>query len=360
MQRSETLVGGIGLPSIRVDGSTARPLRILIVTDAWAPQVNGVVVTLTHTIAGLRQQGHEVELITPEGFRTVPLPSYPDIPLSLFPRRKVARRIEAFEPDAVHIATEGPLGLAARSHCVRTQRLFTTAYHTQFPEYVHARCRLPVGLTYAWLRRFHGPAAAVMCPTPAIVDRLRARGFTNVVHWSRGVDTALFRPPAERTAQDARPIFACVGRVAIEKNIEAFLRLDLPGTKWVIGEGPARPALERTFPDVLFSGVKPRRELVRYYQEADVFVFPSRTDTFGLVMIEAMACGTPVAAFPVPGPLDVVTDPAAGVLSEDLRSAALAALALDRAAVRRFALNFSWDTATSQFLNNLTPADARA
>ncbi len=335
-------------------------MRILIVTDAWTPQVNGVVVTLTHTVDGLRRRGHTVELITPQSFRTVPLPSYPDIPLSLFPRREVARRTESFMPDAVHIATEGPLGLAGRAHCRATGRAFTTAYHTQFPEYVHARCRLPVGVTYAWLRRFHRPARAVMCATPAIAERLRGRGFANVVHWSRGVDTGLFSPIAERRAPDARPIFVYVGRVAVEKNIAAFLRLDLPGTKWVVGDGPARPALEREFPGVHFAGMKSGRELARYYQEADVFVFPSRTDTFGLVLIEAMACGTPVAAFPVPGPLDVVTDPTAGVLSEDLRWAALAALALDRAAVRRFALDYSWERATAQFLRNLRPGNARA
>jgi glycosyltransferase involved in cell wall biosynthesis len=330
-------------------------MRLLIVTDAWSPQVNGVVVTLTNTVAELKRLGHTVELITPTGFRTIPTPSYPEIPLAVLPGREVARRIDAFEPDAVHVATEGPLGIAARRHCLRIDQPFTTAYHTQFPEYVHARCRLPVAITYAWLRHFHAPSRAVMCGTPAIRDRLAERGFRNLVLWSRGVDTTLFTPAPREPRERERPIFLYVGRVAVEKNIEAFCELDVPGTKWVVGDGPARAQLQTEYPDVRFFGMKHGRELASFYQQADVFVFPSRTDTFGLVLIEAMACGTPVAAFPVTGPLDVVTDRSAGVLSEDLRSAALAALDCDRDAVRRFGQRFSWEAATRQFALHLQP-----
>jgi 1,2-diacylglycerol 3-alpha-glucosyltransferase/glucuronosyltransferase len=330
-------------------------MRLMIVTDAWSPQVNGVVVTLVNTVAELKRLGHTVELITPAGFRTIPMPSYPEIPLAMLPGREVARRIDAFAPDAVHIATEGPLGIAARRHCLRIDQPFTTAYHTQFPEYVHARCRLPVAVTYAWLRHFHARSRAVMCGTPAIRDRLAGKGFKNLVLWSRGVDTTLFTPAPRDPRERERPIFLYVGRVAVEKNIEAFCELVLPGTKWVVGDGPARTALQSEFPDVRFFGTKHGRELAAFYQQADVFVFPSRTDTFGLVLIEAMACGTPVAAFPVTGPLDVVTDPSAGVLSEDLRSAALAALDCDRDAVRRFGQRFSWESATRQFAMHLQP-----
>ena len=330
-------------------------MRLLIVTDAWSPQVNGVVVTLVNTVANLQRLGHTVELITPAGFRTIPTPSYPEIPLAVLPGREVARRIEAFGPDAVHLATEGPLGIAARRHCLRSGQAFNTAYHTQFPEYVHARCRLPLAISYAWLRNFHRPSRAVMCGTPAVEQRLAQRGFRNLVQWSRGVDTSLFAPAPRESRSSERPIFLYVGRVAVEKSIGDFLSLDLPGTKWVVGDGPARAALEREFADVEFFGVRHGRELAGYYQQADVFVFPSRTDTFGLVLIEAMACGTPVAAYPVTGPLDVVTDPTAGVLSEDLRVAALAALALDREAVRRYGQRFSWEAATCQFVRHLQP-----
>jgi glycosyltransferase involved in cell wall biosynthesis len=328
-------------------------MRILIATDAWAPQVNGVVVTLTHTVAELARLGHEVELITPAGFRTLPTPSYPEIRLAVLPGREVARRIDAFRPDAVHIATEGPIGIAARRHCLRIGQPFSTAWHTQFPEYVHARCRLPVAVPYAWLRRFHAPAAAVMCGTPAVRDRLAARGFSNLVLWSRGVDTSLFKPAPRERREGERPVFLYVGRVAVEKSIEDFLSLDLPGSSWVVGDGPARARLERDFPDARFFGTKRGRELAWFYQQADVFVFPSRTDTFGLVLIEAMACGTPVAAYPVTGPIDVVTDPAAGVLDADLGRAARRALELDRDEVRRFGARFSWEAATEQFVEYL-------
>lgn len=331
-------------------------MRILIATDAWAPQVNGVVTTIVNTVREIERLGHTVGLVTHEGFRTLPCPSYPEIRLAIGPGRGVRRAIDSFRPDAVHIATEGPLGLATRRHCLAAAMPFTTAYHTQFPEYVHARCRLPVAVTYRWLRWFHGPATTMMVATPEIHRRLAQRKFANLAHWSRGVDTELFAP-AQRTAlAGRRPVFLYAGRVAVEKNIEAFLRLDLPGTKWVVGDGPARPRLERQYPGAEFHGMKHGRDLAHYFQQADVFVFPSRTDTFGLVLIEAMACGTPVAAYPVTGPVDVIRDPGIGVLDDDLRAAAMAALDLNRGAVRRYALQFSWAAATRQFLGNLDPA----
>jgi len=334
-------------------------MRILIVTDAWSPQVNGVVTTVKHTVRELGALGHQVALVTPTGFRTVPCPTYPEIRLAIAPGARVARMIEEFEPDAVHIETEAPLGLAARRHCIATGRPFTTAYHTQFPEYIYARCRLPLAISYRWLRWFHGPAHAVMVPTQAIYRRLSDRGFTNLAYWSRGVDQMLFAP-REKKARTDGPIFLYAGRVAVEKSIEDFLRLDLPGTKWVVGDGPARASLQSRFPEAVFHGAKYGQDLADHYRQADVLVFPSRTDTFGLVLIEAMACGTPVAAYPVTGPIDVIRDRSAGVLDEDLRAAAIAALALDRAAVRRYALQYSWSAATRQFVQNLMPIAAPA
>jgi hypothetical protein len=330
-------------------------VRILIVTDAWTPQINGVVVTLTNTITELVRTGHRVSVITPQQFPSLPCPTYPEIRLAIFPGGAVADWIRRFDPEAVHIATEGPLGIAARRACIVSRRPFTTAYHTQFPEYVHARSRLPVGITYAWLRRFHGPATAVMVGTRDIERRLAARGFRRLVRWSRGVDTGVFRPGRREPRNGSAPVFLYVGRVAVEKNIAAFLALDLPGTKWVVGDGPARPALERRFPAAVFHGMKTGKDLAWHYQNADVLVFPSRTDTFGLVLIEAMACGTPVAAFPVTGPVDVVRQGTTGVLAEDLRGAAMAALDLDRDGVHRHAAEYSWQAATDQFVRNLRP-----
>ena len=331
-------------------------MRILLVTDAWAPQVNGVVVTLENTVRCLRRWGHEVEVISPEGFRTFPMPTYPEIPLAVLPGTQVARRIREIEPDAIHIATEGPLGAAARAFCVKHRLQFTTAYHTCFPEYVKPRFGVPLGITYAWLRRFHAASSAVLVATPAIRSLLEGRGFRNIVPWSRGVDGDLFTPGEKRFSELPRPVFLFVGRVAVEKNIPAFLALDLPGTKLVVGDGPQRKALEARFPDAVFVGAKRGTELASYFHRADVFVFPSRTDTFGLVLIEAMACGTPVAAFPVRGPVDVVTDPCAGVLDEDLGAAALEALRLDRGKVARFAQRYSWEHCTRQFVSHLVPA----
>ena len=333
-------------------------MRILLVTDAWWPQINGVVMSLQNTVKWLRAWGHEVEILSPEGFRTMPMPTYPEIPLALFPAREVARRFRTFDPQAVHIATEGPLGSAARAYCLRNGLAFTTAYHTCFPEYVKPRFGVPLSWTYAWLRRFHGPSSAVLVATDAIRQLLEQRGFGNIVHWSRGVDTSLFVPARHRATDLRRPVFLFVGRVAVEKNIGAFLSLDLPGTKVIVGDGPQRAELERRFPDAIFTGFKTGGELAAWYQRADVFVFPSRTDTFGLVLAEAMACGTPVAAYPVRGPIDVVTDPVAGVLDADLQAAALRALELDRAKVRRFAERFSWEMSSRQFLDHLVPARA--
>ncbi len=329
-------------------------MRILIVTDAWLPQVNGVVTTLRHTAGELEKAGHQVGLVTPASFRTMACPSYPEIRLALAPSRRVASLIEEFAPDAIHIATEGPLGLAARRLCLSSGRQFTTSFHTQFPEYLHARCRLPLTWSYAWLRWFHEPSAAIMVATTEVRTRLERRGFDNLVRWTRGVDTELFAPVPRDPIVRGRPVFLYAGRVAVEKSIERFLELDLPGTKWVVGDGPARAGLQRKFPQAVFLGMRHGRDLAYFYQQADVMVFPSRTDTFGLVLLEAMACGTPVAAYPVTGPIDVVRDPAAGVLAEDLREAALKALPLDREQVRRYALGYSWATATKQFLANLS------
>ena len=335
-------------------------MRILLATDAWSPQLNGVVVTLQRTVAGLKDAGHEVEVIGPDRFRTFPCPSYPEIRLAFAPYRRFASLALAFAPDSVHIATEGPVGQAARRWCCGRGLSFTTAYHTRFPEYVHARIRLPVDLTYGWLRRFHAPASAVMVPTISIRDDLARRGFRNLALWSRGVDTTLFRPGPRLDRPWQGPVFMCVGRVAVEKGIDAFLRLDLPGTKVVVGDGPQRAELAARYPDVVFTGAKHGEELAAHFRSADVFVFPSRTDTFGLVLLEAIASGTPVAAFPVPGPRDVVQPGRSGVLDDDLAAAALAALMLDRPRVRDCALGYSWERATGQFLDNLRPNRANA
>ena len=330
-------------------------MRILIVTDAWEPQVNGVVRTLKTTALELTSMGHEVRFLTPLEFHTLPCPTYPEIRLSLLPQAKVSRTIHEYDPDVLHIATEGPLGMAARRYAVRHDFPFTTAYHTRFPEYVHARFRLPLGWSYAWLRRFHGPSRAVMAPTQVVVDDLRANGFTHVKLWSRGVDQDIFRPQSSRRLQSEPPIFLYVGRVAVEKNVEAFLELDLPGSKWVVGAGPALVRIRGRFPTANYLGVLEREDLASVYAAADVFVFPSRTDTFGLVLLEAMACGLPVAAYPVTGPRDVIGDSRAGVLHEDLRTACLEALNLRREDALARARLFTWRAATEQFFANLHP-----
>jgi len=334
-------------------------MKVMIVTDAWLPQVNGVVTTLNKIGEGLKRLSHDVRLITPELFTSLPCPTYPEIRLSLLPYAGVSRPFETFAPDAVHIATEGPLGLAARRYCLRHRIAFTTAFHTRFAEYVHARIRVPVDLTYRWLRNFHSPSSAVMVPTPSVQRELQERGFTNTVSWTRGVDTVTFSP-GERDALDGRrPIFLYVGRVAVEKNIEAFLKLDLPGTKWVCGEGPSRAQLERRYPHVHFAGIQTPAQLARYYRAADVFVFPSLTDTFGLVMLEALACGTPVAAYPVLGPIDVIGHSGAGALHENLGIACMRGLEISRQKARAYAEQFSWQTSVNQFVSHLAPVAAR-
>ena len=324
-------------------------MKILIVSDAWEPQVNGVVRTLKMTRRELELKGHCTELISPLGFRSLPCPTYPEISLALTTRREVERRIDDFAPDCLHIATEGPLGWLARSIALRRGWPFTTAYHSRFPEYVKARCGVPLAWSYALLRRFHNAATFTLAPTPAIVADLAARGFRGARLWSRGVDQQLFNPAGERDEVDQRPAFLYVGRIAIEKQVDEFLRLDLPGEKWVAGEGPERARLQTRFPQARWLGVLDGAALARLYRSADVLVFPSVTDTFGLVMAEAMACGTPVAAFPVPGPIDVV-GAGGGVLDTDLRQACLQALALPREAVRRHAEQFTWSVAAEQML----------
>ena len=333
--------------------------RILIVTDAWAPQVNGVVRTLTTVAGELRAMGHVVEVIGPDRFRTIPCPTYPDIALSLLPRRRLIRLIEAFRPDALHIATEGPLGLAARGWAKRRGMHFTTAFHTRFAEYIRARTGLPVAPIYAWMRRFHGAGAGPMVATPSLQRELATRGFRHIRPWSRGVDLDLFTPEPRETWDLPRPIFLYVGRVAVEKNIGAFLDLELPGSKVVVGGGPQLASLQRDYPGVTFTGPRFGAALARAYAGADVFVFPSLTDTFGLVILEALACGTPVAAFPVTGPKDVLADAArmVGAVDADLRAAALAALDADRHACRAHAERYSWRACAEIFLSHLVPVN---
>jgi glycosyltransferase involved in cell wall biosynthesis len=332
----------------------APPLRLLIVTDAWAPQVNGVVRTLEILGRDLEAMGHEVRYATPEGRFTLGLPTYPEIRLAIFPRHSLEKMIADFKPTAIHIATEGPLGWSARGICMRQKIPFTTSFHTRFPEYVHARFPLiPESVIYRGLRRFHSPATAMMVATKTLEYELQTHGFTNVRIWSRGVDVEMFRPIPGAALPYERPIWLSVGRVAVEKNIEAFLALDLPGTKIIVGDGPARSSLEKKYPAARFLGAKTGDDLVQHYAASDVFVFPSRTDTFGLVVLEALACGTPVAAFPVPGPLDVIGDAPVGVLDEDLAAACRRALTQSREACRAFALTRSWRACTEQFLSNL-------
>jgi glycosyltransferase involved in cell wall biosynthesis len=304
--------------------------------------------------------GHEIEMITPNQFKTIPCPTYPDISLSLFPGKGVARKIKDFEPDAIHIATEGPLGLSARAYAVRNRLPFSTAYHTRFPEYVQARTGIPISWTYAFLRWFHGPSMAVMAPTIVVKNDLEKFGFTNVVLWSRGVDTEVFNMQESKVLNSAHPIFLYVGRVAVEKNINAFLEIDLPGSKWVVGDGPAMAKIKQQYPNVNYLGVLQQPELAKVYAAADVFVFPSKTDTFGLVLLEAMACGTPVAAYPVTGPIDVLGDSPAGAMNDDLRTACLEALKIPREVARAHAERFSWRASTEQFARHLKPVPSPA
>ena len=336
-------------------------MRIALVSDAWRPQLNGVVRTLTKTTTELQALGHEVHPITPEPYPTIACPTYPEIRLALVSGRRIADAIEATAPDAIHISTEGPLGIAARRYCLRRSLAFTTAYHTRFPEYIWARFGVPLRLTYALLRRFHGAGQALMVATPAVERELARRGFRNLKRWSRGVDADLFTPERRGQWSDLpRPIFLTVGRLAVEKNVAAFLDLDLPGSKVVVGEGPQLAEMRRRYPKVHFVGKREGVDLARCYAAADVFVFPSRTDTFGLVLLEALAAGVPVAAYPVAGPIDVIGDAPVGRLDHDLRRAALQCLEIPRKACRDYALKFSWRASAEQFLRNLVPIGGTA
>ena len=334
-------------------------MRVAIVTDAWAPQVNGVVRTLENVIAELRGDGHRVLVVSPADAPSLPCPTYPEIRLALMTPAAIGRRIAGFGAQAVHIATEGPLGLAARRWCVSRRLPFTTAYHTQFPDYVAARTGADPEWIWRYVRWFHAPAAAVLASTPTIERTLNAHGLARVRRWGRGV-AGYFTPEGARDprmAALAGPVLLHVGRVAVEKNIAAFLSADVPGTKVVVGDGPARAALARKFPTAIFLGALFGEALAAAYRAADVLVFPSRTDTFGLVMIEALACGTPVAAYPVAGPLDVLT-PATGVMDGDLRAAITGALRLDRTTCAAAGARFTWAASARQFLDALQPIDA--
>lgn len=343
-----------------VQPESDRPLRILIVTDAWKPQVNGVVRTLDTIAREAARRGHVVGLVSPDAFPTMAMPSYPEIRLALLPGRRLARMIAGFRPDCIHLATEGPLGWAARRWCLRRNIPFTTAYHTRFPEYLRPRLGVPLALSYAVMRRFHRPSAGVMVATRSIREALAARGFANLRPWTRGVDLSRFVPAPGRSALPPalaglrRPVAAYVGRLAVEKNVEAFLAMPWEGTKLVVGDGPAMNRLRARHPEALFVGARHGDDLVRHFQAADVFVFPSLTDTFGLVILEALACGVPVAAYPVPGPIDVLS-PAVGVTGPDLAAAARAALGLSPAACRSHALGFTWEATTDLFLQDLAP-----
>jgi glycosyltransferase involved in cell wall biosynthesis len=333
-------------------------MRIVLVTEAWHPLVNGVVRTWTHVTRELAALGHEVLVIHPRLFRTVGMPRYPEIRLSLLPGRKFRKMVQDFAPAAVHIATEGPLGQAARRYCLRRGLPYTTSFHTQFAPYLKIYYGIPPTLTYRFLRWFHGRAQRTLVPTNSVRAELQSYGLANLVVWGRGVDTKLFHPQGQSLPGLPRPIFLTAGRVALEKNIEAFLALDLPGSKVVVGDGPARVALQRKYPSVTWTGYLHDEELARYYSAADVFVFPSRSDTFGNVMQEANACGVPVAAYPVTGPIDVVQPGVTGVLHEDLRTACLEALKVPPAGCRAYAEARTWRHCAQIVLDNLAPINA--
>ncbi len=331
-------------------------MRIALATDAWTPQVNGVVRALTTVVQGLEAAGHEVLTVSPDRFRTAPCPTEPGIRLALATPGAVGQLLSGFEPDAIHIATEGPIGLSARQHCVWTGKPFTTSYHTHFPKYLRMRMHVPERMTWPLMRFFHRPSQTVMVTNETLRRELSDQGLQRLELWPRGVDARLFRPRDDAYVVGERPIMLFVGRVAVEKNLRAFLDLRLPGTKVVVGDGPQLAGLRKAYPGVHFAGIQHGDELSRYYAGADVFVFPSRTDTFGLVMLEALASGVPVAAYPVPGPRDVVGKaPQAACLHEDLAQAVRGALALSREDARSFALQHSWHTTVARFLELLHP-----
>lgn len=329
---------------------------ILIATDAWRPQINGVVRTIEALATHVGKLGARVAFLTPQGFSSVPVPTYPGLRLALPDSREIERRIERIRPDAIHVMTEGPVGLAVRRFCVARKLAFSTSFTTRFPEYFSARFSVPTSWGYRLMRRFHAPAAATMVSTPSLMAELCSRGFGHLFPWTRGVDTELFNPQHAADLDLPRPIFLSVGRLAVEKNLEAFLSLDLPGSKVVIGEGPQEAALKRRYPTVHFLGGMSGERLASHYAAADVFVFPSRTDTFGIVQLEALSCGVPVAAFPVTGPRDVIGSAHVGVLDVDLHRACLAALALSRAACREHAMRYHWEESARQFLSNVVVA----
>jgi glycosyltransferase involved in cell wall biosynthesis len=332
---------------------------VLVATDAWHPQVNGVVRTYERLAQEAPKLGFEVRFLSPAQFRTLPCPTYPEIRLALASPRAIARAIDEARPDFIHVATEGPVGFMTRRYCRKMHRPFTTSYHTRFPEYVAARWPVPRAWLYRLQRRFHNAGAGIFVATPSVEADLAAHGFKRLMRWSRGVDTELFRPRKVRVF-GAGPVFLYVGRIAVEKNIKAFLDLDLPGRKVVVGSGPQEAALKRRYPDALFTGLKQGEELAQAYASADVFVFPSRTDTFGLVLLEALACGVPVAAYPASGPKDVLANSGAGMLDADLRTASLGALHLDRGAAREHALTYGWENSARQFIGNVLEAAQRA
>jgi len=328
-------------------------MRVLVATDAWRPQVNGVVRTLDSLARAAGKLGVTLDFLSPEGFVTFPVPTYPGLRLAIPSRRSIAERIEAARPDAIHIATEGPIGFAVRAYCRRHERPFTSSYTTRFPEYISVRSPIPQDWIYSVLRWFHSGATVTMVATPSLMSELRGRGFGNLGMWTRGVDVELFRPERAINLGFPRPVFMTVGRVAVEKNLEAFLSLDLPGTKVVIGAGPQEEILRRNFPDTKFLGPLDNGILAAHLAAADVFVFPSRTDTFGIVQLEALASGVPVAAFPVTGPKDVIGDNPIGVLDEHLGRACMGALQISRDACRKFALACSWENSARQFLGHV-------
>lgn len=328
-------------------------MRILVVTDAWKPQVNGAAHALETVGRTLREMGTDIDFLTPQGFATVPLPTYGEIRIALASPWAVAKKLDAAAADHIHIATEGPLGFAARRHCLRMQRIFTTSYHTRFPEYINARTRIPEGITYTLMRRFHSAGIGTMVPTKSVADDLKSRGFRRLMHWSRGVDHSLFNPSKAMALDLPRPIFLFAGRLAPEKNVEAFLSLDLPGSKVIAGDGPSRRGLQARYPAAHFIGMQGREALAVYYASSDVFVLPSLTETFGNVLIEALACGLPVAALPASGPRDVIGTSGAGVLDMDLRAACLAALEIPREKARAHALTFTWEKSARQFFDNI-------
>lgn len=333
-------------------------MKILIVSDAWVPQTNGVVTTLSQTVVSMTRFGHTVKMVTPDQFRTVACPTYPEIRVAVFPFRRMAGLIDAFQPHALHIATEGPLGFAARRYCVSRGLRFTTSYHTQFPQYLRSRFPIPTSWSYRALRWFHGAAHSCMVSTPTVHRQLAERGFNNLSRWRRGVDTELFRPGSKDFLTLPRPIAAYVGRVAVEKNVDAFLAMPWAGSKLVIGDGPERPRCQAQFPQATFVGFKRGEDLTRHIAAVDVLVFPSLTDTFGLVNLEAMACGIPVAAYPVTGPIDVVEDGVTGALHDDLATAAVRALSIDPRACRRRAEQSGWDVCSAEFESNLVAVKA--